>query len=162
MGDDRRSILQMSKSTAGPPTVDPSETRMVVHKSLVLGVTPSADGPYSQEEGRTSRHKQRRTSPGTGPVARPHGAAPQGSARRRRARCGELSAQNHGDVCEKATSHILCQMAARRAARLLLGWAVPCGTVCCRRDGRARSAGTGGYGKGRLNNPTQPRRAASP
>ena len=50
---------------------------------------------------------------------------------------------------DQQISHKLSQITARAEARLCLGPAVPPGSGCCRRDGRARCAGTRGSGTGR-------------
>ena len=66
---------------------------------------------------------------------------------------GDLTTHTTIDAGEDPATHILGQMAARRATQLLAGRAVPSGSGCCRRDGRARCAGTRGSGAGRQNNP---------
>ena len=62
---------------------------------------------------------------------------------------GDLTTHTTIDAVEEPATHILGQMAARRATQLLAGRAVPSGSGCCRRDGRARCAGTRGSGTGR-------------
>ena len=49
---------------------------------------------------------------------------------------GDLTTHTTIDAVEEPASHILGQMAARRATQLLAGRAVPSGSGCCRRDGR--------------------------
>ena len=62
---------------------------------------------------------------------------------------GDLTTHTTIDAVEEPATHILGQMAARRATQLLAGRAVPSGSGCCRRGGRARCAGTRGSGTGR-------------
>ena len=62
---------------------------------------------------------------------------------------GDLTTHTTIDAVEEPATHILGQMAARRATQLPAGWAVPSGPGRCRRDGRARCAATRGSGTGR-------------
>ena len=64
----------------------------------------------------------------------------------RRARAHDAPTHTNSGVCEEPAARILRQMAAPRAARLLAGWAVPCGPVRCCQDDRGPGVGSLGPG----------------
>ena len=64
----------------------------------------------------------------------------------RRARTQDATTHTNADASAEPAAYILSQMAAARVARLLAGWAVPCGPVRCCQDDRARGVGSRGPG----------------
>ena len=74
---------------------------------------------------------------------------------------GDLTTHTTIDAVEEPATHILGQMAARRATQLLAGRAVPSGSGCCRRDGRARCAGTRALVLVEVKDPCSPKDATS-
>ena len=81
----------------------------------------------------------------------------------RRARTQDATTHTNADASAEPAAYILSQMAAPRVARLLAGWAVPCGPVRCCQDDRARgvgSRGPGGLVTERSNEPQRAHRAA--